>query len=85
MSVVPWSLGAVRRSSPVPGSRTVQGETLLLSHSLGRTGERVEGSQGVPSDGKAGFTLEDPPSRLLEKGRQEKRAFPCSKICNFCL
>lgn len=53
-------IGSCGKKQPCTGSRAVQGETLFLSHSLGGMGERGEESQGVLSDGKAGFTLEYP-------------------------
>lgn len=49
--------GSCGKKQPSTGSRAVQGETLFLSHNLGGMGDRGEESQGVLSDGKAGFTL----------------------------
>lgn len=60
----------------------MHGETLLLSHSLGRTGERGEGSQAVQSDGKAGFTLEYP-QQAAGKSRQERGPFLAPKSIIF--
>lgn len=55
---------------------------MLFSHSLGRTGERGEGSQGVQSDGKARFTLEHP-QQAAGKGKQEKGTFLAPKSVIF--
>lgn len=74
--------GSCEKKQPSTGSRALQGETLLFSHSLGRTGERGEGSQGVQSDGKARFTLEHP-QKGAGKGRQEKGPFLAPKSVSF--
>lgn len=74
--------GSCGKKQSHTGSRAVQGETLLLSHSLGRTGERGEGSQAVQSDGKAAFTLEHP-QQAAGKSRHEREPFLASKSMIF--
>lgn len=71
------------KKQPCTGSRAVQGETLLLLHSLGRTGER-RGKPGCAVRWESRIHNGTPPVSCW-KGQAAERAFPCSKICNFYL